>query len=101
MSLSSQISRVGAFPVHSGLWMVVTLPFLSFLGTHVSSSHHQSTSEHITDDLQTSHLLGNGPDTTPGINSYSNRAQCQGLYLPHKNINNERPDFEHSILKRG
>jgi len=31
------------------------------------------------DDLQTSHLLGNGLDIKPCINSYSNRVWCHGI----------------------
>lgn len=71
----------------------VTVPSRSGIARLLASR----TSSGARDDLQTSHLLGNGPDTTPGIKSYSNRAQRQGLYLPHKNINNEPPGFKHSI----
>lgn len=52
------------------------------------------------DDLQTSHLLGNGLDTRPHINSYCNRAQCQGLHFPTQNINKGHPGLN-IAFKRG
>ena len=55
------------------------------------------TSSDAKDDLQTSHLLGNGLDTKPHINSYSNRAWCQGLYFPMQDINKKHPGFKRSI----
>lgn len=52
------------------------------------------------DDLQTSHLLGNGLDTRPHINSYCNRAQQQGLHFPTQNINKAHPGLR-AAFKRG
>lgn len=52
------------------------------------------------DDLQTSHLLGNGLDTRPHINSYCNRAQCQWLHFPTQNINKGHPGLS-VAFKRG
>lgn len=49
------------------------------------------------DGLQTSHLLGNGLDTRPHINSYCNTAQCQGLHFPAQNINKGHSGLKCSI----
>lgn len=49
------------------------------------------------DDLQTSHLLGNGLDTRPHINSYCNRAQCQGLRFSYSEHKQRTSWLEHSI----
>lgn len=71
----------------------VTVPSRSRITRLVASR----TSSDARDDLQTLHLLGNGLDTKTHINSYSNRAWCQGLYFPTQNINKEHPGFKHSI----
>lgn len=71
----------------------VTVPSRSRIARLLASR----TSSYTRNDLQTSHLLGNDLDAKPRINSYSNRAWCQGLYFPTQNIKKEHPGFKHSI----